>query len=852
MRKEGALDWRELYEILSYMVKQPFYCGEDQKKYYQETKQKADRDKMNPVYKRFFDIEDSVKANRLETRERAIANGWETKIDENGHVVSDDAVSVSVDDIQADTESQETVDFTPKQEPVQQVESLENEKNVAGQTKHNFHYNLWEMEKGGAKTRYQWNMDAIRTLKQIESENRLATPEEQKTLSKFVGWGGLSQAFDENNAGWSKEYKELKEMLSDEEYAAARATVNNAFYTSPEIAMCMNSALVQFGFRGGNVLEPSMGIGNFFGSMPAPMQRSKLYGVEIDSISGRIAKQLYQNANISITGFENTTYPDNFFDVVVGNVPFGDYKVFDSKYNKYNFRIHDYFLAKALDQVRPGGMVAVITTKGTLDKANPTIRKYLAERAELVGAVRLPNTAFKDNAGTEVTADILFLQKRERKIDIEPDWVHLGVTENGIAVNSYFAEHPEMMLGAMEYDTRIYGQDSRYTVCVNNDENFNMYETLNKAIGNIKAQMTDFERVADEAEQTEEVIPADPDVRNYTYTFFEGKLYYRENSEMVKKEVSQTAEERIRSLDEIRQITRELIDIQMDGCSEEELSDKQRLLNVKYDAFVKQYGAITSKANRIAFRDDSDYPLLCSLEEVNEDGEVKKADMFYKQTIKAKTVIDRVETAVEALNVSVNEFGYVNLAYMLSIYEPDITNAKEELAEKSGQTVDEITLSDDALAEIRRAVLVEELDGLVFLNPDRYNENNPDIGWETADEYLSGNVRDKLRVAKAMAADTDNPQAERFAGNVAALEKVQPEWIEASDIDVKIGTTWIESLDYEQFIYELLNTPRRARAVRSQFYNTGIQVHLNKMSMNGSSRMSTWTNTLSQRRYLPL
>ena len=331
VRKEGALDWRELYEILSYMVKQPFYCGEDQKKYYQETKQKADRDKMNPVYKRFFNIEDSVKANRLETRERAIANGWETKIDENGHVVSDDAVSVSVDDIQADTESQETVDFTPKQEPVQQVESLENEKNVAGQTKHNFHYNLWEMEKGGAKTRYQWNMDAIRTLKQIESENRLATPEEQKTLSKFVGWGGLSQAFDENNAGWSKEYAELKDLLSDEEYSAARATVNNAFYTSPEIAMCINSALVQFGFRGGNVLEPSMGIGNFFGSMPAPMQRSKLYGVEIDSISGRIAKQLYQNANISITGFENTTYPDNFFDVVVGNVPFGDYKVFDPK-----------------------------------------------------------------------------------------------------------------------------------------------------------------------------------------------------------------------------------------------------------------------------------------------------------------------------------------------------------------------------------------------------------------------------------------------------------------------------------------------------------------------------------------
>ena len=697
--------------------------------------------------------------------------------------------------------NRKTAHETPVPEVLQPVEGESGKETPQKQPKLNFHYNLWEVEKGGAKTRYQWNIDAIRTLKKIEAENRLATQEEQAVLSKFVGWGGLSQAFDENNAAWSKEYAELKELLSDEEYSAARATVNNAFYTSPEIATCINSALVQFGFKGGNVLEPSMGIGNFFGSMPAPMQQSKLYGVELDSISGRIAKQLYQNVNISITGFENTTYPDNFFDVVVGNVPFGDYKIFDPKYNKYNFRIHDYFLAKALDQVRPGGMVAVITTKGTLDKSNPTIRKYLAERAELVGAIRLPNTAFKDNAGTEVTADILFLQKRERKIDIEPDWVHLGVTDDGIAVNSYFAEHPEMMLGTMQYDTRMFGQDSRYTVCVNDDENFNLYEALNKAIGNIKAQMTDFERLADNEEQAEEFIPADPDVRNYTYTFFEGKLYYRENSEMVRKEVSQTAEERIRSLDEIRQITRELIDIQMEGCSDEELADKQQLLNVKYDKFVGKYGAITSKANRTAFRDDSDYPLLCSLEEVNEDGEVKKADMFYKQTIKAKSVVDRVETAVEALNVSVNEFGYVNIPYMLSIYETD------------------------------RDTLIKELDGIIFLNPDRYNENNPDAGWETADEYLSGNVRDKLRVAKAMAADTDNPQAERFAANAAALEEVQPEWIEASDIDVKIGTTWIEPLDYEQFIYELLNTPKRARAIRTEYYNSGIQVHLNKMSM---------------------
>ena len=800
-RAGDTVSWREVYEILSYMVKQPFYCGEDQKAIYQTIKNKIDREKMNPVYRKFFDIEDSVRESRLKTRERAIAYGLNTKIDTDGRIISDEDKNVSADISQNDTEPQEAAPETPAQEVLPPAEGLRGKEKTQDQTKLNFHYNLWETEKGGVKTRYQWNIDAICTLKQIEAENRLATQEEQTVLSKFVGWGGLSQAFDENNAGWTREYAELKELLSDEEYSAARATVNNAFYTSPEIAMCINSALVQFGFKGGNVLEPSMGIGNFFGSMPAPMQQSKLYGVELDSISGRIAKQLYQNANISITGFENTTYPDNFFDVVMGNVPFGDYKIFDPKYNKYNFRIHDYFLAKALDQARPGGMVAVITTKGTLDKSNPTIRKYLAERAELVGAIRLPNTAFKDNAGTEVTADILFLQKRERKIDIEPDWVHLGVTGDGIAVNSYFAEHPEMMLGTMQYDTRMFGQDSRYTVCVNNDENFNLYEALNKAICNIRAQMTDFERLADNEEQTEEVIPADPDVRNYTYTFFEGKLYYRENSEMVRQKVSPTAEERIKSLDEIRQITRELIDIQMEGCSDEELADKQQLLNVKYDKFVGKYGAITSKANRTAFRDDSDYPLLCSLEEVNEDGEVKKADMFYKQTIKAKSVVDRVETAVEALNVSVNEFGYVNIPYMLSIYEAD------------------------------RDTLIKELDGIIFLNPDRYNENNPDAGWETADEYLSGNVRDKLRVAKAMAADTDNPQAERFAANAAALEEVQPEWIEASDIDVKIGTTWIEPLDYEQFIYELLNTPKRARAIRTEYYNSGIQVHLNKMSM---------------------
>ena len=786
--------YRELYEVLTYMAKQPFYCGEDAKERYMAMLT-GEKENRPPIYQEFLD----KKQEFLERQKVQATVG-------SNQTVADD-VGISAD---AQTDIEE-------QNPVESQEQTQ---------KHNFHYNLWEVPKGGPKTRYQWNVEAIRTLKTIELENRLATPEEQKILSKYVGWGGLQQVFDDYYKDWKNEFEELKLLLTEEEYTAARATVNNAFYTAPEVASCISQALVQFGFRGGNVLEPSMGIGNFFGTLPTPLQRSNLYGVELDSISGRIAGQLYQKANVSITGFEKTTYPDNFFDAVIGNVPFGDYKIFDPKYNKYNFRIHDYFIAKALDQVRPGGVVAVITTKGTLDKSNPTIRKYLAERAELVGAVRLPNTAFKDNAGTEVTSDILFLQKRERKIDIEPDWVHLGYTENGIAVNSYFVEHPEMMLGHMELDDRIYGKDSKYTVCVNDDENFNMYEALNQAIHNIQAQMTDFERVAETEEVNEDVIPANPDVRNFTYTFFEGKLYYRENSEMVRQNMSEAAEDRIRLMDEIRQVTRELIDIQMEGCSDEELADHQRTLNSKYDSFVEKYGYLTGKGNRIAFRDDSDYPLLCSLEEVNEDGEVKKADMFYKQTIKAKTVIERVETAVEALNVSVNEFGVVNLPYMLSIYDPDITSVKEELAEKDGITVEEISFSEDLTADLKRAALVQELEGLVFLNPATYNENNPNVGWETSDEYLSGNVRDKLRVAKAAA----NEDA-RFAVNITSLEKVQPVDLEASDIDVRIGTTWIEPTDYEQFIYELVNTPRRARAVRSEWYNTGIQIHLNKMSM---------------------
>ena len=689
------------------------------------------------------------------------------------------------------------------------------------QRKGNFHFEEAELPKGGPKTRYQWNVEAIRLLKQIEHEDRTATLEEQKVLARYVGWGGIAQAFDERNNDWQKEYAELKELLSTSEYEDARETVNTAFYTSPVITQAVYNALDKFGFRKGTILEPALGVGHFFGTLPETMQDSRLYGVEKDDISGRIAKLLYPKAQIKVRGFEETQYPDNFFDVAVGNVPFGDYKLYDAKYAKHNFRIHDYFFAKALDKVRPGGIVAFITSKGTLDKANPAVRKYLAERAELLGAIRLPNTAFKDSAGTDVTSDIIFLQKRERKIVTEPDWVHLGRTEDGIAVNSYFAQHPEMMLGTMEYDTRMFGNGSKYTSCINHDENFDLKSALETAVGRLSGRITDVAELAAEEENTEDIIEADPDVKNYTYTFVDGKLYYRENSVMYRKEVSATAEERIKGMDEIRTITRQLIFIQTEGCSSEELAAQQKLLNDRYDAYVKKYGPLTGRGSQQAFRDDADYPLLCSLEVVDEDGKVEKADMFYKQTIRAKNQVERVETAVEALNVSVNEFGTVNIPFMLSIYDPDISKETESLPEGS-------TLSPDAEAEVKRSVLLKDLEGLVYLEPTEYNPDNLNTGWKTADEYLSGNVRDKLRIAEVYR--KENP--ELFGVNTEALKNVQPERLDASEIDVRIGTTWIEPQDYEEFIYELLKTPYRARAVRTQYTNSGIQVKLNTYNMN--------------------
>ena len=688
----------------------------------------------------------------------------------------------------------------------------------------NFHLAIWDTKDGGPKTRYMWNTDAIRELKKIESEGRAASADEQKILSRYVGWGGLPQVFDGDNGMWEKEYKELKNLLTPEEYEAARASVNNAFYTPSTVASAVTEALVRFGFAKGNILEPSMGVGNFFGCMPAELSGGKLYGVELDQISGRIAKLLYPEAKIEIKGFEQTDYPDNFFDAVIGNVPFGDYKVFDPKYNKLNFKVHDYFLAKAVDQTRPGGIVAVITTKGTLDKKNPNVRKYLAERAELVGAVRLPTSVFQGNAGTEVTSDILFFQKRERKEAKEPDWVHLGMTEDGIPVNSYFAEHPEMMLGKMEYEKGRFGDSSHYTVCVNREPSFNVYKSVSAAIANIHAELKDFEMISDEEESLTTDIPADPDVKNFTFTTMGDDIYFRKDSRMYLWDAGDKTKKRILGMHAIRELTRHLISIQMEGCSEEELVQAQAALGEKYDSFVKEHGFLTSRANALAFREDSDYPLLCSLEVLDEDGNVSKAEMFTKQTIKAKHSVDSVETAVEALNLSVNEFNEVNIPYMLSVYTPDITSMKREVAEKIDEEVDNITFSEESARELRREKLIQELKGVIFCNPESYSENDLNRGWETADAYLSGNVRDKLRVAKAHA--RENP--ELFGVNVEALEKVQPKDLDASEIDVGIGTTWIEPEDYQNFIYELLQTPWWARAEPPK---NGIRVNLDRISM---------------------
>ena len=612
------------------------------------------------------------------------------------------------------------------------------------------------------KEKFRKNIEAIRTLEKIESENRAATPKEQEILSKYAGWGGLAEAFDETKSNWAKEYEELKSLLSTEEYASARESTLNAHYTSSTIIKSIYDAIGKMGFSKGNILEPAMGTGNFFGMLPEEMQESRLYGAELDGITGRIAKQLYPNADVKITGFENTDYPNDFFDIAIGNVPFGQYKVIDKQYDKYKFLIHDYFFAKALDKVRPGGIVAFITSKGTMDKKNPDVRKYLAQRAELLGAIRLPNTAFKEKAGTEVTSDILFLKKRDRVMDIEPDWIHLCENEDGIPMNQYFADHPEMVIGKMEMISGPYGMEATCTP----DTTIPLSAQLEKAISHIEGSIDIADIDEPDDELTRENIPADPNVKNYSYTVVDDRVYYRENSIMKPVEVSESVEQRIKGMVQLRDCTHELIDFQLDEYPDDMIKNKQAELNELYDDFVKKYGLINSQSNKRAFNQDSAYCLLCSLEKLDDEGNFKgKADMFSRRTIKKQEVVTSVDTASEALAVSLGEKAKVDLDYM---------------SELTGKSEEEIT---------------KELAGVIFQNPVTNK-------WETADEYLSGNVRDKLATAKIFA--ENHPE---FSVNVTSLESVQPKELDASEIEVRIGATWIDRKYIEDFMREIFETP---------------------------------------------
>ena len=626
---------------------------------------------------------------------------------------------------------------------------------------------------GGAKTRYGWNVAAIRTLRALEAEGRPATLQEQETLSRYVGWGGIPQAFDAQNEDWRREYAELKALLSETEYASARASTLNAHYTSPTVIRAIYDAVEQMGFRTGNILEPAMGVGNFFGLLPESMVGSRLYGVELDSLTGRIARQLYPEADITVAGFETTDRRD-FFDLAVGNVPFGNYQVNDKAYNHLRFNIHDYFFAKAIDQVRPGGIIAFVTSKGTMDKQSPDVRRFIAQRAELIGAIRLPNNAFARNANTEVTSDILFLQKRDRPITLEPDWVHLGQTGDGIPVNSYFAEHPEMILGRMAWDDSMYG-GRKETACLPL-EGADLASQLHEAVERLQGSYLEAEPPElGTGEAIRAAIPADPNVKNYTYTVVDGQVYYRENSLMVRPDLSAVAEARVRGMVGLRDCVRELIALQMDPVTPDSaIRDQQAELNRRYDAYTAKYGLLNSRGNAQAFSDDSSYYLLCSLEILDEDGNLRrKADMFTRRTIRPAQAVDHVDNASEALALSIAEKAGVDMAYM------------EQL---TGQTRDE---------------LASQLQGAIYRLPESAGD---EPCYVTADEYLSGNIRSKLASAR-LAAEKD----EAFQINVSALEKAMPKDLDASEIEVRLGATWIPPRYIQQFMLELLQPPIQAR-----------------------------------------
>ena len=661
----------------------------------------------------------------------------------------------------------------PAWEQKKKVKGFDLHPDVPMADRHTFNLRENEVETVGKKERFRRNIMAIQLLKKCQEENRFATPEEQIILSKYVGWGGLSEAFDENNSAWATEYLELSSVLTPEEYASARESTLTAFYTPPEVITAIYKAMEQMGFKEGNLLEPSCGIGNFIGMLPDSMQDSKIYGVELDTISAGIAQQLYQKTTIAAQGFEETNLPDSFFDGVVGNVPFGDFKVSDKRYDKHKFLIHDYFFAKSLDKLRPGGVMAFVTSKGTMDKETLAVRKYIAQRAELLGAIRLPNNTFKGNAGTEVVSDILILQKRDRLIDIEPDWVHLDTDENGIKMNSYFVQHPEMILGEMKMVSGRFGMEA---TCVPY-ENADLAAQLDEAVANIHGEITEYE-TEEELEEEDNSIPADPTVRNFSYTVVGDKIYYRENSRMTPVEVSATAENRIKGMIAIRNSVRTLIELQTEDYPDSEIKAEQERLNRLYDTFSGKYGLINSRANTSAFSQDSSFSLLSALEIIGEDGELeRKADMFSKRTIKPHTPVTSVDTASEALAVSLGEKATIDMDYMMEL---------------SGKSENEI---------------FEDLKGVIFLNPLYEYGNSYEPKYLMADEYLSGNVREKLRIAKNSA----ELYPEDYKVNVEALQKVQPKDLTASEISVRLGATWLPPDDVQEFIFHLLETPRYAQ-----------------------------------------
>ena len=757
------LKWNKVAERVRQLVRSDDYLSPEEMEKYEE-RQEAQR---------LADLEEAQQALNSE-------NDLENPQEEPVHEVQEQEDT---------TESLEETVFNESEaeteSPIQQLEEMV----PAG----NFHITDDELGQGTPKEKFRANIMAIQLLKKCEDENRNATLEEQEILSRYVGWGGLADAFDEKKAAWETEYLELKTVLTPEEYAAARASTLNAHYTQPIVIESMYQVLENLGFTKGNILEPSMGVGNFFGMLPENLNQSKLYGVELDSISGRIAKLLYPDANIQIKGFEKTDYPNDFFDVAIGNVPFGAYKVNDRQYDRYNFMIHDYFLAKTIDQLRPGGVAALITTKGTMDKASPEVRKYLAERADLLGAIRLPNTAFKANAGTEVSADILFFQKRESLTKEMPEWINLDSDVNGITVNQYFVQQPEMILGEMKEVSGPYGME---TTCAPM-EGADLELQLQEAVKQIKGSMVPAVDVETELDEMPESIPADPNVRNYSYTVVDDQVYYRVNSLMNQVKMPAATAERVKGMVAIRDTVRELIAMQMEeNVTDEEIQKQQEKLNQVYDTYTAKYGVIGSNANKRAFSDDSSYCLLCSLEDLNEDGTLKrKADMFTKRTIKKAVAVTSVETATEALALSLNERAKVDLTYM---------------AQLTGKTEEKIT---------------EELVGVIFKNPLTDQ-------WESGDEYLSGNVRDKLNTARTFA--ESHPE---FTPNVRALEAVQPRNLEASEIEVRVGATWIEPSDYQNFMTELLHTP---------WYLAQKEIQVKFSEVNGEWRI-TGKNADSQR-----